>query len=101
MNYSQDSHPFGCFFPFGNLFKMISPRGSHMSPQLLAMLQAFEGTLRERLKNLIPKSKDEILTMAWMTLAMNSLSESYNNIANLITNLELPSNVWREKWVDV
>lgn len=72
-----------------------------MSPQLLAVLQAFEATLAERLKKLMPKSKDEILTLSWMTLAMKSLCESHNDIRTLITALELPVSDWEDKWIDV
>lgn len=72
-----------------------------MSPQLLAVLQAFEVTLAERLRKLMPKSKDEILSLSWMTLAMKSLCETHNDVRTLITDLELPVSVWDEKWVDV
>ncbi|KHN26929.1 Protein BPS1, chloroplastic [Glycine soja] len=101
MSRSQDPHPSRSFFPFGNPFRMISPKGSRMSPQLLAVLQAFEATLAERLKNLMPKSKDEILTLSWMTLAMKSLCESHNDIRTLMTALELPVSDWEDKWIDV
>ncbi|KAK7389908.1 hypothetical protein VNO78_25205 [Psophocarpus tetragonolobus] len=101
MSRSQDPHPPRSFFPFGNPFKLISPKGSRMSPQLLALLQDFEATLADRLKKLIPKSKDEILTLSWMTLAMKSLCERHNDIRTLITALELPVSVWEDKWVDV
>ncbi|KHN05276.1 Protein BPS1, chloroplastic [Glycine soja] len=101
MSRSQDPHPSRSFFPFGNPFRMISPKGSRMSPQLLAVLQAFEATLAERLKNLMPKSKDEILTLSWMTLAMKSLCESHNDIWTLMTALELPVSDWEDKWIDV
>ncbi|XP_020219845.1 protein BPS1, chloroplastic [Cajanus cajan] len=89
------------FFPFGNPFRMISPKGDKISPQLLLVLHAFEATLEERLKKLIPKSKDEILSLSWMTLAMQVLCESHNDIKTLITELELPVCDWDEKWIDV
>lgn len=101
MSHSQDPHPPRSFFPFGNPFRMISPKGSRMSPQLVAVLQAFEATLAERLKKLMPKSKEEILSLSWMTLAMKSLCESHNDIRTLITDLELPVSVWDDKWIDV
>lgn len=72
-----------------------------MSPQLLAVLQAFEATLAERLRKLTPKSKDEIVSLSWMTLAMKSLHETYNDIRTLITDLELPVSDWDDKWIDV
>ncbi|KAJ1429562.1 Protein BYPASS-related [Sesbania bispinosa] len=101
MSRSQDPQPPRSFFPFGNPFRKISPKGSRMSPQLLAILQAFEATLAERLRNLMPKSKDEILSLSWMTAAMKSLCETHNDIRSLITDLELPVSNWDDKWIDV
>ncbi|KAL2330244.1 hypothetical protein Fmac_017825 [Flemingia macrophylla] len=89
------------FFPFGNPFRMISPKGTKIPPQLLLVLHAFEATLEERLKKLIPKSKDEILSFPWMTLAMQTLCESHNDIKTLITELEVPVCDWEDKWIDV
>jgi len=99
MSRAQDANR--SFFPFGNPFRMISPKSPKISSQLLLVLQAFEATLEERLKKLIPESKDEILSLSWMTLAMRALSESYNDIKTLITDIELPVNDWDEKWIDV
>ncbi|XP_061372244.1 protein BPS1, chloroplastic-like [Gastrolobium bilobum] len=101
MGRPQNPHPPRSFFPFGNPFRMKSPKGSHMSPQLLVVLQAFEATLAERLRKLMPKSKDEILSLSWMTLAMKSLCETHNEIGTLITDLELPVSEWDDKWIDV
>ncbi|KAH1154319.1 hypothetical protein GYH30_049830 [Glycine max] len=50
---------------------------------------------------LVPKSKDEILTLSSMTLAMKSLCESHNDIWTLMTALELPVSDWEGKWIDV
>ncbi|CAL5192718.1 unnamed protein product [Lathyrus oleraceus] len=99
MSLPQD--PPRSFFPFGNPFRMISPKGTKLSPQLLAVLRAFEGTLEERLKQLIPKSKDEVVSLSWMTSAMQALCESHNDIKTLMTDLELPVTDWDEKWIDV
>ncbi|XP_061341269.1 protein BPS1, chloroplastic-like [Gastrolobium bilobum] len=101
MSRPQNPHPPRSLFPFGNPFRMISPKGSRMSPQLHAILQAFEVTLAERLRKLMPKSKDEILSLPWMTLAMKSLCETHNDIQTLITDLELPVSEWDDKWIDV
>jgi hypothetical protein len=57
--------------------------------------------LAERLKKLMPKNKDDILTLSWMKLAMESLCETHNNINTLITDLHLPVSNWEGKWVDV
>ncbi|CAN6845194.1 unnamed protein product [Brassica oleracea] len=89
------------FFPFGNPFRMLSPKGSDLSPWLLSLLNNFELLLAERLKKLMPKSKSDILTLSWMKLAMESLCETHTNINTLITDLQLPVSDWKEKWVDV
>ncbi|XP_058754644.1 protein BPS1, chloroplastic-like [Vicia villosa] len=99
MSLPQD--PPRSFFPFGNPFRMISPKGTTLSPQLLTVLRAFEKTLEERLKKLIPKSKDEVVSLSWMTSAMQALCESHNDIKTLMTDLELPVTHWDEKWIDV
>ncbi|KAL1192148.1 Protein BPS1 [Cardamine amara subsp. amara] len=89
------------FFPFGNPFRMLSPKGSDLSSRLLSLLNGFEVLLTERLKKLMPKNKDDILTLTWMKLAMESLCETHSNINTLITDLQLPVSDWEEKWVDV
>ncbi|XP_058739914.1 protein BPS1, chloroplastic-like [Vicia villosa] len=99
MSLPQD--PPRSFFPFGNPFRMISPKGSKLSPQLVAVLRAFEENLEERLKKLIPKSKDEVVSLSWMISAMQVLCESHNDIKTLMTDLELPVTDWDEKWIDV
>ncbi|OIW01148.1 hypothetical protein TanjilG_17705 [Lupinus angustifolius] len=99
---SRPQDPPRSFFPFGrNPFWMRSPKGTNLSPQLLAILHVFEATLEERLRKLMPKSKDEILCLSWMTLAMQSLCETHHDIKNLIANLELPVGDWDEKWIDL
>jgi len=49
----------------------------------------------------MPKSKDGILSLSWMTLAMKSLCETHNDIRTLITDLELPVSKWDDKWMDL
>ena len=98
---SRPQEPHRPFFNFGNPFRMISPKGSQLSPKLLSVLNTFEATLSERLQALVPKNKDDILSLSWMKLAMQSLSEIHSDIKNLITELELPVTDWDEKWIDV
>lgn len=98
---SRPQDPPRSFFPFGNPFRMIAPKSTKLPPQLLAVICAFEANLEERLKKLIPKSKNEILNLSWMTSAMQALRESHNDIKILITELELPVDDWDEKWIDV
>lgn len=57
--------------------------------------------MAERLRKLMPKSKDEILSLSWMTLAMKSLCETHNDIRTLIIDLELPVSNWDDKWIDL
>ncbi|XVE77190.1 hypothetical protein DITRI_Ditri13aG0041900 [Diplodiscus trichospermus] len=97
---SRPQEPHRPFFHFGNPFRMISPKGSHLSPKLLSLLNGFEATLSERLQKLVPKDKDDILSLSWMKLAMESLSEIHCDVKNLITELELPVTGWDEKWID-
>ncbi|XP_071722884.1 protein BPS1, chloroplastic-like [Rutidosis leptorrhynchoides] len=97
---SRPQEPYRQFFPFGNPFRMISPKGSKLSNRLMTLLNKFEETLSERLRRLIPKNKDDILSFSWMKLAMESLCDSHNDIKTLITDLELPVSDWDEKWID-
>ncbi|XP_058085057.1 UPF0496 protein 4-like [Magnolia sinica] len=88
------------FFPFGNPFRMILPKGSDLSPKLLALLNSFEQTLADRLKKLKPKDNSEVLSLSWMRLAMDSLCETHMAIKTLITELQFPISDWDEKWMD-
>jgi hypothetical protein len=63
-------------------------------------LNKFEENLAERLKKLIPKTKDDVLSFSWMKLAMESLCDSHNDIKTLISDLGLPVCDWDEKWID-
>ncbi|KAL5796123.1 hypothetical protein ACOSQ2_000943 [Xanthoceras sorbifolium] len=98
---SRPQDPHRPFFSFGNPFRMISPKGSRLPQRLLTLLIDFEETLAERLNKLMPKDKEDVLSLSWMKLAMESLCETHNDIKNLITELELPVCDWEEKWIDV
>ncbi|XP_023514376.1 protein BPS1, chloroplastic-like [Cucurbita pepo subsp. pepo] len=89
------------FFPFGNPFRMISPKGSNLPSKLAAILNAFERSLAERLRKLHPSSKDDVLSLSWMKLAMELLCETHSDIKTLIKELDLPVPDWNEKWIDV
>lgn len=88
-------------FSFGNPFRMILPKGSSISPRLLTLLYTFEETLAERLRKLKPKDREDVLSLSWMQLAMESLCEIHADIKAFITALELPVCDWDEKWIDV
>ncbi|KMT20421.1 hypothetical protein BVRB_1g004160 [Beta vulgaris subsp. vulgaris] len=98
---SRPQEPHRPFFPHGNPFRMILPKGSYLSPKLQALLNKFEETLAVRLRKLIPKHNNEVLSLSWMVLAVQLLSETHNDIKSLITELELPVVDWDDKWIDV
>ncbi|TVU32034.1 hypothetical protein EJB05_23750, partial [Eragrostis curvula] len=99
MNHAQDGQRL--FFPVGNPFRMILPRGAHLSPKLTELLASYEDGLALTLRKLTPEDTSEVLTLSWMRLAVDSLSEMHTNIAALITELELPVSDWDDKWVDI
>ncbi|KAK3009397.1 hypothetical protein RJ639_014660 [Escallonia herrerae] len=80
---------------------MILPKGSYLSPKLLAILNNFEEALSGRLRKLKPNGREDVLSLTWMKFAMESLCETHADIKTLITALELPVCDWDEKWIDV
>uniref|UniRef100_A0A5B7BWV7 Protein BPS1 n=1 Tax=Davidia involucrata TaxID=16924 RepID=A0A5B7BWV7_DAVIN len=98
---SRPHDPHRPFFPFGNPFRMILPKGSYLSPRLLELLNTFEETLVERFRKLKPKDREDVLSLSWMRLAMEFLCEIHTDIKSLITELELPVCDWDDKWIDV
>ncbi|KAK3153041.1 hypothetical protein QOZ80_2BG0166860 [Eleusine coracana subsp. coracana] len=99
MSHTQDGQKM--FFPVGNPFRMILPRGAHLSPKLTELLTSYEEGLASSLRKLKPDDTSEVLTLSWMKVAVDSLSELHTNIATLITELELPVSDWDEKWADI
>ncbi|MCD9559283.1 hypothetical protein HAX54_017153 [Datura stramonium] len=98
---SRPQEPHRPFLPFGNPFKFILPKGSYLSPKLLALLNAFEESLTKRVKSLKPGDKEDILTLSWLTQAMSTLCAIHTDVKTLITELGLPVCDWDEKWIDV
>ncbi|PSS26313.1 hypothetical protein CEY00_Acc07609 [Actinidia chinensis var. chinensis] len=98
---SRPQDPHRPSFSFGNPFKMILPKGSYLSPKLLALLNTFELALAERFRNLKPKDKECVLSLSWMKLAMELLCQTHTDIKTIITELELPVCDWDDKWIDV
>lgn len=98
---SRPQGPQKPFFPFGNPLRMISSKGSQLSPKLVALLNAFEETLAGRMTKLNPINKGDVLSLSWMKLATDSISETYNDVKSLITKLDLPACDWDDKWIDV
>ncbi|KAL2233860.1 UNVERIFIED_CONTAM: Protein BPS1, chloroplastic [Sesamum indicum] len=98
---SRPQEPHRPFLSFGNPFRMISPKGSYLSPKLLALLNTFEETLAGRIKKLKPEGREDVLRLSWMRFAMETLCGIHTDIKSLITALELPVCDWDEKWIDV
>ncbi|KAK6162285.1 hypothetical protein DH2020_002126 [Rehmannia glutinosa] len=98
---SRPQEPHRPFLPFGNPFRMLSPKGSYLSPKLLALLNTFEETLAGRIKKLQPAGREDVLRLSWMRCAMDSLCEIHTDVKTLITALELPVCDWDDKWIDV
>ncbi|XP_042498031.1 UPF0496 protein 4-like [Macadamia integrifolia] len=99
MSRPHDGHPPA--FPFGNPFRMIFPRRSHQSPKIVGLLNSFEENLAERMKKLKLKDQGSVLSLFWMRLAMELLSETYADIKVLITDLQFPVADWDEKLMDI
>ncbi|CAA7406785.1 unnamed protein product [Spirodela intermedia] len=89
------------FFPSGNPFRLILPRGSNIPPKYATLLSTFEKNLAERFKNLKENVESEILNLSWMCDAMESLSETHTDIKNLITDLQFPISDWDGQWMDM
>ncbi|KAL7002460.1 hypothetical protein U1Q18_003614 [Sarracenia purpurea var. burkii] len=98
---SRPQDPHRPFFPFGNPFRRILPKGSYLSPRLLALLNTFELALSERLRKLKPKDREDVLSLSWMRFAMELLCQTHTDIKTIITELELPVCDWDDKWIDV
>jgi len=88
-------------FPFGNPFRMILPKSSYSSAKHFSLLTAFEQTLANTIRNLIPKNNTEALTFSWIRRAIKSLSETHANIKTLINTLKFPVSNWDEKSMDL
>ncbi|XP_010456239.1 PREDICTED: protein BPS1, chloroplastic-like [Camelina sativa] len=73
--------------PFKILFKKSNDAGS--SPKLLSLLNNFETNLTVSIRQLIPKDKNDIVSVSWMIQAMESLCETHKSIRTLVKDLEL------------
>lgn len=90
------------FFPHGNPFRMMLPKGSSLSIKLSTVLTTFEETLARRVEKLKPMHEEgDVFSLSWMALAMNLVSETHADVKSLITELELPIHDWDDKWIDV
>ncbi|XP_057511441.1 protein BPS1, chloroplastic-like [Actinidia eriantha] len=98
---SRPQDPRRPIFSFGNPFKMILPKGSYLSPKILASLNTFELALAERFRNLKPKDKEGVLSLSWMKFAIELLCQTHIDIKTIITKLELHVSDWDDKWIDV
>lgn len=98
MSQPHDGHR--TFFPSGNPFRMIFPKGFYLSPKLIVVLNSFEQKLAESLKKLKPEDISDIWSLSWLSQAVNFLSEAHDSVKTLITDLELPVSNWDDKWID-
>ncbi|KAH0448182.1 hypothetical protein IEQ34_021982 [Dendrobium chrysotoxum] len=99
MSSTDDGH--NSYFPFGNSFRLIFSRKSHISPKFLALLNDFEIMLAGSLRSLEPKDSSEIFSLSWMIQALESLSVIHTNIKCLITDLQFPLSDWENSWMNV
>ncbi|XP_074572513.1 UPF0496 protein 4-like [Curcuma longa] len=99
MSRPHDAHR--AFFPFGNPFRTIFPKGSHQSLKIHALLFAFEQNLTEKFTKLMPEDVSDVLTLSWMRFAIQLLSDAHNDLRTFINELQLPVSQWDEKWIDV
>ncbi|WOL06253.1 hypothetical protein Cni_G14985 [Canna indica] len=89
------------FFPLGNPFRMMLPKGSYKSLRIRELLLSFEQNLAENYKKLKPKDVSDVLTLSWLRLAIEVLADVHNRIKTLVNELQLPVSDWDEKWIDM
>uniref|UniRef100_A0A1J3CGP2 Protein BPS1, chloroplastic n=1 Tax=Noccaea caerulescens TaxID=107243 RepID=A0A1J3CGP2_NOCCA len=88
------------FFRCGNPFKILFPN-ARISPKLLYLLSKFETDLSKSIRELIPKDENDIITVSWMSQAMESLCETHKSIRLLVTDLELPVSDLEENLIHI
>ncbi|RRT48242.1 hypothetical protein B296_00006674 [Ensete ventricosum] len=81
-------------------FKMTLCQSSQ-SLKIRELLFSFEQGLAENLKKLKPKDASDVLTLSWMSLAMDFLLDAHNSIKTFINELRLPVSDWDEKWISI
>ncbi|XP_074584034.1 UPF0496 protein 4-like [Curcuma longa] len=98
MSRLHDAHR--SFFPFGNPFRSILPKGSHQSLRIHSLLFSFEQNLTEIFTKMKPENISDIHTLSWMRHAIQFLSDVHNSLRAFISELQLPVSQWNEKWID-
>ncbi|CAH2069230.1 unnamed protein product [Thlaspi arvense] len=90
MSLTQD--PPRVFFRCGNPFKILFPKNNNarLSPKLLSIVNNFETKMTVSIRELIPKDENDIVTVSWMSQAMESLCGTHKALRTLVTDLELP-----------
>ncbi|GMH31313.1 hypothetical protein Nepgr_033156 [Nepenthes gracilis] len=86
-------------FPSGNPFRKMLPKGSDLPSRHLALLKEFEEKLADKLRKLMPKGEDDILSLPWMKLSLQLLSQTHDDMNSLITELKLPVCDRDDTWV--
>lgn len=64
------------------------------------LLKNFEESLNERLHHLEPGNRNDVISISWMTKAIDSLCETHNAVKSLATGLHFPSSDWDEGLMD-
>lgn len=91
MSQSCKQDPPHRFFRCSNPFKILFPKNNNapLSPKLLSLLNNFETKLTVSIRELIPKDKNDIVSVSWMIQAMESLCETHKSMRTLVSDLEL------------
>ncbi|EOA20902.1 hypothetical protein CARUB_v10001238mg [Capsella rubella] len=91
MNQNCKQDPLVRFFRFKNPFKILFKKSNNarLSPKLFSLLNNFETNLTVSIRELIPKDKNDIISVSWMIQAMESLCETHKSIETFMTDLEL------------
>ncbi|KAG0497833.1 hypothetical protein HPP92_002524 [Vanilla planifolia] len=86
--------------PFGNPLRFIFPKGSHSTSKLISLQSSFDQTFADNLTRLKPGDTCNFPTLSWMRRAIDSLFENHKLVKNLVADLEYPSTLWDEKWIE-
>ncbi|KAG7619243.1 hypothetical protein ISN44_As04g001630 [Arabidopsis suecica] len=84
-----------------NPFKILFTKNNNarLSPKLLSLLNNFETNLTVSIRELVPKDKNDIVSVSWMIQAMESLCETHKSIRTLVKDLEVPVSDLEENFI--
>ncbi|KAG0476052.1 hypothetical protein HPP92_012499 [Vanilla planifolia] len=84
---------------YHNPLWLILPKGTQRSPKLVGLQASFEQSLAEILRNLKPHDNSSFHSMLWTRQAIDALFVSRKLVKTLMADLEFPSSLWDDKWV--